>query len=172
MRISYSTPGDAYNRVMVVSPRKRERIFEYIRISNVWSFNTREFFHYRSANVSNLFSKNLLSLSSSIVENPEYKCFLVKKRRTTIQLYSPRNYWKEIEKEEDGKSRVERSKSESSQSLAFPPSSKPMMTTSPNDERMSPRRRRGRRKDYFFLQEMSSWLRWRYSDIETSQIAK
>ena len=156
MRISYSTPGDAYNRVMVVSPRKRERIFEYIRISNVWSFNTREFFHYRSANVSNLFSKNLLSLSSSIVENPEYKCFLVKKRRTTIQLYSPRNYWKEIEKEEDGKSRVERSKSESSQSLAFPPSSKPMMTTSPNDERTSPRRRRGRRKDYFFLQEMSS----------------
>lgn len=71
-------------------------------------------------------------------------------------IHSPRNYWKEIEKEEDGKSRVERSKSESSQSLAFPPSSKPMMTTSPNDERMSPRRRRGRRKDYFFLQEMSS----------------
>ena len=88
MRISYSTPGDAYNRVMVVSPRKRERIFEYIRISNVWSFNTREFFHYRSASVSNLFSKNLLSLSSSIVENPEYKCFLVKKRRTTIQLFT------------------------------------------------------------------------------------
>lgn len=33
MRISYSTPGDAYNRVTVVSPRKCERIFEYIRIS-------------------------------------------------------------------------------------------------------------------------------------------
>lgn len=27
MRISYSTPGDAYNRVTVVSPRKCERIF-------------------------------------------------------------------------------------------------------------------------------------------------
>lgn len=33
MRISYSTAGDAYNRVTVVSPRKCERIFEYIRIS-------------------------------------------------------------------------------------------------------------------------------------------
>lgn len=67
MRISYSTAGDAYNRVMVVSPRNWRKNFSNISEFPFEHLNTN--FSITTAQLFRIYflSKNLLSLPSSII---------------------------------------------------------------------------------------------------------